>query len=214
LPALALGIAVAPMLLEMALNATVWDRPTVGATASNFRTSTIHPAPGAALSYLWQFYIVPLPGMTPYLEGVPFLDLWERGFVGWFGWIDSSFRPLVYDLALVPIGAVVLLAARTLFVGRRRVPPRLWELLTYATLAAALMVFVAMASYISYLRYHESVAQTRYLFPLLPLYGALLALAARGAGRRWVPVLGTAIVALAIGHSLFSQLLVLARYYA
>ncbi|MFL5817395.1 MAG: DUF2142 domain-containing protein [Conexibacter sp.] len=214
LPALALAIAIAPMLLEMALNATVWHRPTVGATASNFRTSSIHPAPGAALAYLWEFYVVPLPGMTRYLPGVPILDLWEKGFVGWFGWLDTSFRPLVYDLALVPLAAVSLLAARTLVTGRRRLRGRLGELLTYATLVAALMAFVGIASYISYLRYHQSVAQTRYLFPLLPLYGALLALAARGAGRRWAPVLGTAIVALAIGHSLFSQLMVLARYYA
>lgn len=214
LPALALGIAVAPMLLEMLLNAMIWDRPTVGATASNFRASTIHPTPGAALAYLWEFYVVPLPGMTRYFDSAPFLDLWERGFVGWFGWLDGSFRPLVYDLALVPIAAVVLLAARTLLAARPRVRKRLAELSTYATLAVVLMLFVAMASYISYLRYDESVAQTRYLFPLLSLYGALLALASRGAGRRWAPVLGTAIVALAIGHSLFSQLLVLARYYA
>jgi hypothetical protein len=55
--------------------------------------------------------------------------------------------------------------------------------------------------------------QARYLLPLLPLSGAVLALAARGAGRRWGPVLGAALVVLFFGHDLFSQLQVVARYY-
>jgi hypothetical protein len=192
----------------------VWEGPVVGATASsNFHTSALHPSLGTAASYLWQFYLVPLPGMTQYLGGFPFHDYWLKGFVGWFGWIDASFRGLVYDLALVPLAALALLAGRTLVRARRGVRARWGELASYALLALGLMGFVAVASYISYLRYGDSIAQARYLFPLLSLYGAGLALAARGAGRRWTPALGTAIVVLAIAHTLFSQLLVIARYY-
>jgi len=214
LPALALALAAAPMLLEMALNASVWDRPVVGATASNFDASTLHPALGMAASYLWQFYLVPLPGMTHYLSGVPFYHYWLRGFVGWFGWIDTTFGALVYEVALLPLVAIALLAGRTLLRARGRLRARRGELLSYALLALGLLGFIGVASYISYLRYGESIAQTRYLFPLLPLYGAGLALAARGAGRRWTPALGTAIVVLAIAHTLFSQLLTIWRYYA
>jgi hypothetical protein len=54
----------------------------------------------------------------------------------------------------------------------------------------------------------------RYLLPLLPLYGALLALAARGAGRRLLPVAGAAIVVLALAHDVFAQLLLVGRFYA
>ncbi|HZV74334.1 MAG TPA: DUF2142 domain-containing protein [Conexibacter sp.] len=214
LPALALAVAVAPILLEVALNITVWDRPAFGATASNYRASALHPPLGETLSYLWQFYLVPLPGTTHYLTPLPFHDLWVRGFVGWFGWLDGAFRPRVYVLAVVPLAALALLAGRTLVAQRRRLRARIGELLSYAALVVGLMAFIALASYISYLRYGGSIAQVRYLFPLLPLYGALLALAARGAGRRWAPVLGASIVVLAIAHGLFSQLLVLARYYA
>lgn len=214
LPALALAVAAAPVLLEMALNASAWDRPVVGATASNYRTSALNPSLGETASYLWQFYLVPLPGMAHYISAFPFRDYWVRGFVGMFGWLDGEFPPLVYDLALVPLAAGALLAGRTVVRGRDRIRARLGELLSYGVLALGLMAFVALASYISYLRFGGSVAQTRYLFPLLPLYGALLALAARGAGRRWAPVLGTAIVVLAMAHGLFAQLIVLARYYA
>jgi 4-amino-4-deoxy-L-arabinose transferase-like glycosyltransferase len=214
LPALALAVAAAPVLLEMALNASVWDRPVVGATASNYRTSALHPSLGETASYLWQFYLVPLPGMTHYISAFPLRDDWVRGFVGWFGWLDGTFPPLVYDLALVPLAAIALLAGRTVVRGRDRIRARGGELLSYGVLALGLMAFVALASYISYLRFGSSVAQTRYLFPLLPLYGGLLALAARGAGRRWAPLLGTAIVVLAIAHGLFGELTVLARYYA
>jgi len=66
LPALALGIAAAPVLLEMALNVAVWDRPMVGATAGNFAPEDVHPTLGRTLSYVWQFYLGPLPGMRHY----------------------------------------------------------------------------------------------------------------------------------------------------
>jgi hypothetical protein len=48
---------------------------------------------------------------------------------------------------------------------------------------------------------------------MLALWGAILALAARGAGRRWGPAVGVSIVVLVIAHDLFAQLQVVARYF-
>ena len=45
------------------------------------------------------------------------------------------------------------------------------------------------------------------------VFAAILALAARGAGRRWGPAAGTLIVLLILAHDIFSQLLVVGRYY-
>jgi hypothetical protein len=56
--------------------------------------------------------------------------------------------------------------------------------------------------------------EPRYLLPMLALWGAVLALAARGAGRRWGPSAGALIVVLVLAHDLFSQLQVIARYYS
>ena len=46
-----------------------------------------------------------------------------------------------------------------------------------------------------------------------PLAAALLALAARGAGKRWGPAVGALIVVLFLAHDVFSQLLVVSRFY-
>ena len=56
-------------------------------------------------------------------------------------------------------------------------------------------------------------ARPRYLLPLLPLLGGALALAARGAGRRWGPAAGALIVVLFLAHDIFSQLHVISRFY-
>jgi hypothetical protein len=40
-----------------------------------------------------------------------------------------------------------------------------------------------------------------------------LALAARGAGRRWGPPVGALIIVLFLGYDIFSQLLVVSRFY-
>jgi 4-amino-4-deoxy-L-arabinose transferase-like glycosyltransferase len=215
LPALALAVAAAPALLELALNVSVWDRPAIGASASSFALrDDIRPTLGGALSYGWQFYLFPLPGMDAPLGGLPLWEEWIHGFVGLFGWIDTVWGEPVYRAALVPLAAVAALAVRALVVERRAVRRRRLELLAYAVVAATFMAFVATASYVIYLRYGQNVAQARYLLPLLPLYGGLLALAVRGAGHRWAPVVGTAIVMLAIAHDVFAQLLVVSRYYA
>jgi hypothetical protein len=51
------------------------------------------------------------------------------------------------------------------------------------------------------------------MLPMLALLGAALALAARGAGPRWGRAAGTLIVILFLSHDVFSQLLVVGRFY-
>jgi hypothetical protein len=55
--------------------------------------------------------------------------------------------------------------------------------------------------------------QGRYLLPLLALFAALLALAARGTGSRWGRTVGVALVLVCVGWSLFAQLLTIAWFY-
>jgi 4-amino-4-deoxy-L-arabinose transferase-like glycosyltransferase len=215
LPALALAIAAAPLLLETTLNAAVWGRPAFGAAAtSDFGLGGIHPTLLGALSYDWQFWLIPLPGQRAPIGGFPLWESWIQGFVGLFGWIDTEWRQPVYLAALVPLGAIAALALAALARQREALARRRVELLAYGTLAAIFMAFVATASYVVWVRLHGSIAQARYLLPLVSLYAALLALAVRGAGRRWAPYVGSAIVALAIAHDVFAQLLVVSRYYA
>jgi hypothetical protein len=48
---------------------------------------------------------------------------------------------------------------------------------------------------------------------MLVVWGAVLALAARGAGRKWGPVVGVLLVMLLLAHDVLSQLLVVGRFY-
>ena len=75
------------------------------------------------------------------------------------------------------------------------------------------MVLIGTSAYLNEEGESLGFAEPRYLLPLLPLFAAVLALAARGAGRRWGPAVGALIVALFLAHDVFSQLLVVARFY-
>jgi hypothetical protein len=96
-------------------------------------------------------------------------------------------------------------------VGRRDLRRRAAEVAVYACVAVGLLVTIGAVDYEGHLP--TEYAEPRYLLPLLALWGAALALAARGAGRRWGPVAGVLIVALFLAHDLFSGLLVISRYY-
>jgi hypothetical protein len=52
----------------------------------------------------------------------------------------------------------------------------------------------------------------RYLLPVLPLLGAIVVLAIRGAGR-WAPPVAAVILITFLAHDLFSQMQTIARYY-
>jgi hypothetical protein len=76
-----------------------------------------------------------------------------------------------------------------------------------------LMALIGAISYTRFPQVDAEFGQARYLLPLIPLLGGALALAVRGAGRRWAPSVGVAIVMLFAAHDIFSQLQLLARYY-
>ena len=130
------------------------------------------------------------------------------------GW-TRSFPTWVYNVALIPAGAIALLcsagAARaTRGAARARGPSSP----SYASIAhrragdrRGLLLPLRHS------RVRRRLGEPRYLLPLLPLLGAVLALAVRGAGRRWAPVAGAVLVILFLAHDLFSQLQVIGRYY-
>jgi hypothetical protein len=215
LPALAFGVAAAPSVLLMSANALVWDRSLTGATTGVFAPSTTAASLGGALGYFAQFYVMHVPGTVKQIDADFALgEIWVRGFVGVFGWIDTAFRSWVYTVGTVVLSTVATLAGASLVRDRATVRRRLPELLVYAGMAGGLLAIVAADSYNLSLKHAGGAGQARYLLPLLALYAGVLALAARGAGRRLTPVVGTTIVLLALAHDVFSQLLTISRYYA
>ncbi|HST56639.1 MAG TPA: DUF2142 domain-containing protein [Solirubrobacteraceae bacterium] len=211
-PTLALALAlVAALGVLLALGVLSNSAQVVSGTIQD---STRSGSLAGELSYIWQLYLPRLPGMA---NDFPDLSttrmIWLDGLTGLYGWLDTVFPAWVYDVALVPIGLTVLLCTRALIAGREALRRRWAELLVYAVMGVGVMAVVGGASYVAFLRLAGPYEQIRYMFPMLALLGAVLALAARGAGRRWGPVAGTLIVVLILAHEIFSELLVTARYY-
>ncbi|HZV74134.1 MAG TPA: DUF2142 domain-containing protein [Conexibacter sp.] len=210
---IALGIAVAPYLLLTALDAFAWDRTFVLAhTPAELPED--HGDLGGQLSYLWQVFLPRLPGQSAaFPEFYPGYQLWLKGFVGKFGWVVVGYAEWVYQLAAVLFGAVVVLALRAALRERAALRRRWAELLGYAAIAGGLLLLIGLVALRGFAPGIAGAVQGRYLLPLLPLFGALLALAARGAGARWGRAAGVALVLTCVAWSLFGQLVTIAWFY-
>ena len=217
----ACGIAAVVAGAYIVLNLTVWDRTEwgggVGVATRAATGSGSHAANPISLanhlSYTWQLYLPRLPFMQEQFSGFRPWEVWFKGFIGLFGWLDTPFRLWVYNLALAITVPIVLLAGVTVWRRRAGLRRRWPELLTYAAIVGGLLVSIGVLG----LRYRRNTGfefeQARYLLPLLALYAAGIAAAALGAGRRFGRPAGAVLVALAAVHGLFAQLLVISRFY-
>ncbi|HXN38616.1 MAG TPA: DUF2142 domain-containing protein [Solirubrobacteraceae bacterium] len=166
------------------------------------------------ISYIWQLYLPRLPGMPADFAGVfTTRQIWFDWYVGLYGWLDTTFPGWVYDLALVPAGVIAVLCLRAVIARRGALRARGAELLVYGVMCVGLLVLIGMDSYRTFPRLDAEYGEVRYVLPMIPLLGAALALAARGAGRRWSHAVGAVMIALFLAHDVFSQLQVVARFY-
>jgi hypothetical protein len=209
---LAAGIAASPILLY-ALRNLQTHKPLLGIVSSAIGTLEAHPVSNE-LTYMWQFYLPRLPGMVNDFPGIfPPLTIWFKGIVGRYNWLETVFPGWVYTVALIPASLIGGLCARELYLKRHALRSRVPEFVTYLIICFGLMALLAGASFDSFPTLAAGDSEPRYMLPLLAVGCALLALAARGAGRRWGPVAGTAIVVLFLTHNVLSQLLEISRYY-
>ena len=106
----------APLLLYGVLGATVWDRSPFD-RVSEVGGNGVAAAAGRPwqltefISYAWQLYLPRLPFMSDLRPLVPPWNLWFKGLVGRFGWLDFGFPGWVYPVALGVFAALVVLAA-------------------------------------------------------------------------------------------------------
>jgi hypothetical protein len=221
----ALAVVGLAVLIYVGLNETIWDRGLFfGASGASLRGGAGIKGPadvthvpsesiGDALSYAWQFYLPRLPFMHPQFAHYPLYEVWFKGFIGSFGWLDYGFPGWVYTLALWIVLAVLALAGRELVSKGAVVRSRLGELGTYVVIMLGLLILTNGNGYSARIGGAGGFEQARYLLPLLALYGAIIALAARGAGRRWGLPVGVLLVSVAIAHTAVAMLLTLTRYY-
>lgn len=196
-------------LLGVAFQLDVWRRPfMVGrpATAASRVGLLDH------LAYVWQVFLPRLPFQPPTTLTHPGYEQLFRSFLGVFGWMVVWLPARAYAAAAGVLGLTAALAVRSLWWSPRELRWRRRELLGYLAMAGALLVMIGLSADLRRDILH--IVQGRYLLPLLPLFGALLALGARGAGDRWGRAFGVALVAGAAGWSLLGQLATIAFFYS
>jgi hypothetical protein len=207
------GIGLVPAILYAAHNAAA-GRPLFGLISGSFDSFVSHASLNEP-SYIWQLYLPRLPGMTHYFAGVAtYKDIWWDRWVGFYGWMDTTFPGWVDNVALIPATLIAGLCVRELYTQRAALRARLSEFASYAAVGIGVLVMLGVSSYNGdVIGKTSAFAEPRYLVPLIPLLGAVVVLAVRGAGRRWAPIVGAAVVMLFLGHDLVSQLQVIGRYY-
>lgn len=161
--------------------------------------------------YVWQVFLPRLPFQPQTALTEPGYQQLFESFVGAFGQMVVWFPTWVYQGAAVVAAALGLLAVRVLHADPRELRWRRGEVAGYAAMAVVLMLLVGLSADLR--RNLIAIVQGRYLLPLLPLLGVLLALGARGAGERWGRSVGIAIVSGAVAWSLFGQLLTIGWFY-
>jgi hypothetical protein len=211
--AIAVAIAASPVGAYILAN-LLSGRPTLGTVSENL-TLRHGQSLFSGLSYAWQLYLPHLPGTHNYFPGISTArQLWFDRTVGLYGWLDTTFPAWVYTAALLPAGLLALLCMRALAIDRAVLRRRSVEAVVYIVMAVGLLALIGYHAYLNVLlEGAPGHIQPRYLLPLLPLAGVAVALAARGAGRRWGPPVGALIVVLFLAHDVFSQLLVVSRFY-
>ena len=234
LGAAALAFA-APMLLYGLLSVVVWDRSlTDGGAAPGIAVGGGGGVGGSApvgsggaairspltssltgyLTYTWQLLFPRLSFMRDWQPGFLPNEVWFRGWIGRFGWGGIVFEPLFYSWALGVFGAVLALVAVSLVRMRRALSRRLAELAAYAALIGGLVVFYGYIGYHYFLDAGATFEQARYLFPLMALFGGLVAVAVAGLGPRLGAAIGATLVVLAFAHDVAALMLNVGRFYA
>jgi 4-amino-4-deoxy-L-arabinose transferase-like glycosyltransferase len=217
----AVGVAAAPVGLYVLLNVTVWGRgsPFAGGLASV--TSGSGPLGTGSLGwhaiadYAWELFAPRLPFMNHvyFPSYFPLWQTWLDGSIGHFGWLDyifpgwvyADFRWLVYALAGLSVIGVWRL--------RRAIRPLLGLFACFTVMAVGLLAVIGYDSAQAAFSGAPYFPQARYLFPLMALYALAIVLATKALPRRWAPVLGALLVALALAHNLFAETLTISRYY-
>lgn len=217
----AVGVLGAAVLMYAALNTLVWDRPVLGGgvegaanvAAGDAGATGSAPSRREQVSYIWQLYLPRLGFMNAQFEYFPPWQVWFKGLVGLFGWLDTPFPAWVYNLAFALTAPLALLFGLALVRGRSALRRRLPEILCYAAITGGLLVSIGILG----LQYFDDTGfrfeQARYLLPLLPFYGAAVALAVRAAGTRVARPLGVLVLVGLIAHGGIAQLLVISRFY-
>jgi 4-amino-4-deoxy-L-arabinose transferase-like glycosyltransferase len=166
------------------------------------------------VSYVWQFYLPPLPNMEirlgPYYG---FRQVFVETFYGTFGSLDVRFPRGLYTL-LQLASVLGLVALWTAVVARRRELAARWHAgLALAALAVAGIAFLHVVSYLALLNAPDPVIVGRYALPMIGLFALAVTFVATSLPRRLGPLFAAIVLASGVLLQLIGLGLTVARFY-
>jgi Predicted membrane protein (DUF2142) len=167
------------------------------------------------LAYLWELFLPRLSFMAPHFESThfpAFVIFVERGW-GAFGWYDVFFSHWVYDVILVamlvvPILAVLAVRREWAFVRKNALELAVLLLMPIAVIAGFEAAFYTTGT-------RNFIPEFgRYAFPAIGPLAVLVVFSLHGFGRRLMIYAGSGLLVAMIALSCASQLLTLTTFYA
>jgi hypothetical protein len=206
-----IAVTVGWLLLQSAFYPPVAGHSTAaGGKSATGALSLAEQYPVRFLVYLWELFLPRLPFMHPHFPPHwPFKAVY--GIRGWgaFGWYVWEFPNWVYDVVIVAMGSVGLLAFAGAVRERVAARRRSFELLVIALVPVCTLVAVEAVFFDPGDNRTAFAEQGRYIFPAITALAAIAVAGTFGLGRRWHVPLATALVVAVIGMSYASQWLTL-----
>jgi Predicted membrane protein (DUF2142) len=166
------------------------------------------------LSYLWQFYLPRLSFMPPLRPHWGIRQAFIDRLFGGYAQLEISPPSWVLTAIAVAAAATVASAAAGVVLRRRSGSRSAGALAVLAVAVVGYLLLLHAVAFNSLLSSRDPVITGRYLLPLMPLYGAGIALAVGWLPRRAAVPLGAATLAGLTVVQLDALGLVFARFYA
>jgi 4-amino-4-deoxy-L-arabinose transferase-like glycosyltransferase len=166
------------------------------------------------LSFVWQFYLPPLPTMQPRIgPSYGFRQVFVETFYGTFGSLDVRLPTRVY--ALLQIASVLgLVALYTAVVVRwRELRGQRHILIALGVVAVSTIAFLHLVSYLSLLGTSDPIVLGRYVLPLISLFALAVMFVATSLPRRLGPLFAAIVLASGVLLQLTGLGLTVARFY-
>lgn len=190
------------------INGEIWDRtltyrqPAYGAGGGGL---------GELLNFSWQFFLPPLPFMDGLYDQPPVWSALVQGVTGRLGWWNDYGLPSEIVLVLLAGGVVIAVGALRYVLPRLRRRP--WPILVAGACGLGFLAALVVADYQYSLSAGTSGFEGRYVLPLMPLWGVVVACCVAAVSARWRPALTGLLTTAFLAHSALAVAATLDRYY-
>ena len=206
-----------PLTVMIVIGNAFFDHPYFAVTASVVSAQAGEAGQPSSLarqaSFMLQLFVPRLPFLDDQIPGVAPRDVWVSGLVGQFGWVDYGFGSGAIAIGWYAFLTVATAAAAAVVKFRLAIRKRWGLFLCCLAAIVAVPGAIGVVDYQAFLADSPRFEQSRYLLPLIALYGGAVAVTVRLVGSRVAPALVTLLGAAVTFHTVSAMFLTFERYY-